>query len=114
MNINDWKSQLRRGTIEYSILILLTQKECYGYEIIKILSEHSGLAVTENTIYPLLRRLEKDDHLTSKWMQNSENTPPRKYYAVTKLGEKYLSAMNDEWDSMVNSIEKIKKGEING
>lgn len=114
MNIDDWKSQLRRGTVEYSVLILLEQKECYGYEIIKILNEYPGLSVSENTVYPLLRRLEKEGFLGAKWIQNVEGSPPRKYYSTTELGEQYLSGMLQEWDLLVGSIEKIKRGEING
>lgn len=112
MNIEDWKSQLRRGTVEYSVLMLLDHKACYGYEIIKILNDYSGLAVSENTVYPLLRRLEKDKILSAKWIQNTAGSPPRKYYQTTTQGKEYLSEMMTEWGLLVDSIQKIQQGDI--
>ena len=56
MNIDDWKTQIKRGTLEFCILLMIRQKPSYGYEIISTLEHYPILAAKENTIYPLLRR----------------------------------------------------------
>ncbi len=114
MNIEEWKSQARRGTLEYAILLILEKKMCYGYEIIKILSNFESLTVTENTVYPLLRRLQKEKYLSAIWKQNSEGVPPRKYYEITENGKEYLNAMDKEWSIIIKSLKSIKKYEGNG
>ena len=56
MNIDDWKSQIKRGTLDFCILLMIRQRPSYGYEIISTLEKYPILAAKENTIYPLLRR----------------------------------------------------------
>ncbi len=114
MNIEDWKTQVRKGTLEYAILLILKENRCYGYEIIKILSEFKGLTVTENTVYPLLRRLQKENFLSSSWKATTEGVPPRKYYEITEDGKDYLKAMDQEWVLIIKSIENIKMYKGNG
>ena len=63
MNIDDWRSQIKRGTLEFSILLMISQGPCYGYEIISRLERRPILAAKESTVYPLLRRLLGDDYL---------------------------------------------------
>ena len=63
LNIEDWKSQIKRGTLAYCVLLLIAQKDSYGYEIINELSKYSIVATKESTTYPLLRQLEKDNCL---------------------------------------------------
>lgn len=108
MNIDDWKSQIKRGTLEYCILLMIQQKPSYGYEIINTLEEYPILAAKENTIYPLLRRLLKEEYISSSWQDSAEGLPPRKYYAITDKGLLYLAAMSEEWDNLLNAISNIK------
>ena len=58
MNLDKWKSQIVRGTLEYCILLMLDKKVYYGYEILQELSKYPIIASTESTVYPLLRRLQ--------------------------------------------------------
>ena len=67
MNLEKWQSQIARGTLEYCILLMLSRKTYYGYEILQELSKYPIIASTESTIYPLLRRLQKDHYLQSVW-----------------------------------------------
>ena len=60
MNLDKWKSQIVRGTLEYCILLMLDKKVYYGYEILQELSKYPIIASTESTVYPLLRRLQKE------------------------------------------------------
>ena len=61
MNLDKWKSQIVRGTLEYCILLMLDKKVYYGYEILQELSKYPIITSTESTVYPLLRRLKKEN-----------------------------------------------------
>jgi PadR family transcriptional regulator PadR len=67
MDMEDWKSHVRRRTLENCILVMLSQKTYYGYEMIQSLSKYPILTTKESTIYPLLRRLEKEQYLKATW-----------------------------------------------
>lgn len=108
MNIEKWKSQIARGTLEYCILLMLSRKTYYGYELLQELSKYPMLASTESTIYPLLRRLQKEGYLQSVWQDSAEGLPPSKYYSLTQEGEEYLSAMTKEWTNLLNAISNLK------
>ena len=114
MNIEDWKSQMKRGTLEYCVLILVSQCDRYGYEIMNELGKYPIVATKESTVYPLLRRLEKDMHLRSYWQETSEGLPPRKYYSITKEGEEYIRQISLEWDNLTFVIENLKGSIKNG
>lgn len=108
MNIEDWKSQMKRGTLEYCVLMLINKKESYGYEMINVLEKYPMLAVKENTIYPLLRRLLKEEYISSFWKESAEGLPPRKYYAMNPKGKEYLEALEKEWEKLLVAISDIK------
>lgn len=110
LNIEDWKSQIKRGTLEYCILLMISKKAYYGYEIISELEKLLMLAAKESTIYPLLRRLLKDGLLSSYWQDTAEGLPPRKYYTITEDGKTYLTAMSAEWQSLLQAIAEISDG----
>ena len=108
MNIDDWKSQIKRGTLEFSILLMIRRKPTYGYEIISALENYPILTAKENTIYPLLRRLQKEEFIMSSWQEGIEGLPPRKYYSITDKGLEYIASMSDEWDNLLAAITEIK------
>lgn len=108
MNLEKWKSQMVRGTLEYCILLMLNRKTYYGYEILQELGKYPIIASTESTVYPLLRRLQKADYLQSIWQDSAEGLPPRKYYSLTPTGKKYLEAMSNEWKNLINAMSKLK------
>ena len=109
MNIEDWKSQIKRGTLEFCILLMISKRAYYGYEIISELDALPILSVKESTIYPLLRRLLKEELLTSSWQETTEGLPPRKYYSITEKGKEYLNAMTNEWNNLLAAISKIQE-----
>ena len=109
MNIEDWKSQIKRGTLEYCILLMIHKRAYYGYEIMSELEKYPILSAKENTIYPLLRRLLKEEFLSSFWQETSEGLPPRKYYSITEKGKEYLEVMSVEWGNLLTAIEGIKE-----
>lgn len=108
MNLDKWKSQIARGTLEYCVLLMLNQKTCYGYEILQELNKYPMLASTESTVYPLLRRLLKENYLESVWKDSAEGLPPRKYYSLTPMGQEYIELMSKEWDNLLQAIEGLK------
>ncbi len=114
MNMDDWKSQIKRGTLEFCILLMIRRRPSYGYEIITELERYPILAAKENTIYPLLRRLLKEGVISSYWQESAEGLPPRKYYSLTATGEEYLASMSGEWENLLAAIEEIKGGHCDG
>lgn len=108
MNLEKWKSQIARGTLEYCILLMLSKKTYYGYEVLQELSEYPIIASTESTVYPLLRRLQKENYLESTWQDSAEGLPPRKYYSLTADGEQYIKAMSEEWTNLLDAISNLK------
>lgn len=108
MNLDKWKSQILRGTLEYCILLMLSKRTYYGYELLQELSRYPIIASTESTVYPLLRRLQKENYLQSTWQDSAEGLPPRKYYSLTPEGEEYVRSMSQEWDKLLNAISDLK------
>ena len=83
MNIENAKSQMRKGMLEYCILLLLERQPAYSSDIIRSLKE-AELLVVEGTLYPLLNRLKREGLLQYRW-EESRMGPPRKYYALTDV-----------------------------
>ncbi|MFD0710743.1 PadR family transcriptional regulator [Paenibacillus sp. GCM10027626] len=113
MNMSEWTSQARRGLLEYSILLLISREARYGYELVTLLNRWESLAVTEGTLYPLLRRLLKEKYIDSFWKE-SESGPPRKYYTLTDSGQHLLSAISLEWNKLSEAIDQLQlyRGDI--
>jgi PadR family transcriptional regulator, regulatory protein PadR len=95
--------ELRRGVIVLAVLSLL-QEEQYGYAVKKQLSDQ-GLDVEEGTLYPLLRRLEAQGLLESKW--RLEEARPRRYYGISAEGKILLPLLKDEWNRIVETMGKF-------
>ena len=102
MNIENLKSQMRKGMLEFCVLLILRRKAAYASELIAALKE-ARLIVVEGTLYPLLTRLKNDGLLAYEW-QESTSGPPRKYYAITPLGEQFLEQLSVSWEEMVTTI----------
>jgi PadR family transcriptional regulator PadR len=96
--------ELRRGTVVMAALATLN-RPTYGYALLETLAD-AGFAVDANTLYPLLRRLEKQGLLTSEW--NTEESRPRKFYRVSPEGRSLLDALLAEWQELHTSIEKLR------
>ena len=104
-------TELRRGSLTLAVLGSLREPR-YGYALLQTLTEQ-GIDIEANTLYPLLRRLESQELLTSDW-DTSENRP-RKYYVVSLKGKQALQQLMQEWERMQKSIATIcGKGESNG
>ena len=86
--------QFKKGVLELVVLISVTQKDMYGYELISEVSEI--IDVNEGTIYPLLKRLTNEKYFETYLKESSEG-PPRKYYHLTASGREYKENLKKEW-----------------
>jgi PadR family transcriptional regulator PadR len=109
MKIENTKAQMRKGILEYCILLVLDGKPLYVSDIIQELKT-AKMIVVEGTLYPLLTRLKNDGLLTYKWEESTQG-PPRKYYELTDEGRNFLKDLHDSWHELVETIDKIKKHE---
>lgn len=107
MNIDNIKSQMRKGYLEHCILLILKNKSAYASDIISELKEVK-LIVVEGTLYPLLTRLKNNELLNYRW-EESPQGPPRKYYEITPKGEKFLQELEAAWLEINDILYKIKE-----
>lgn len=110
MNIENTKAQMRKGVLEFCILSVLKDKEAYTSEILDNL-KNAKLLVVEGTVYPLLTRLKNDGLLNYRW-EESLSGPPRKYYGLTEIGQKFLTELNGTWTELSDAVQLITKQKI--
>lgn len=106
MNIENAKAQMRKGVLEYCILSILKQKDCYASDIINQLKE-SKMIVVEGTLYPLLTRQKNAGLLAYRWEESTQG-PPRKYYSLTEKGTEFLLELDNSWNELVKTVNDIK------
>ena len=104
--VENAKSQMRKGVLEYCILSIINRQEVYTSDILEALRQ-ADLLVVEGTLYPLLSRLKNNGLLKYRW-QESTDGPPRKYFTLTDEGEQLLEALNQEWGIISKAINKLK------
>lgn len=105
--IEQLRLELRRGIVVLAVLRLM-ENASYGYHLIGRLAA-LGLEIEEGTLYPLLRRLEKQGLLQSEW--DTSEARPRKYYRISAAGQDVLAAMTAEWQDNVTVMRRILEGE---
>ena len=96
-------NELRRGTLVLAVLSQLDEPR-YGYSLNQRLVEH-GLDVEQGTLYPLLRRLEKQGLLESEW--SIETSRPRRYYVLNQAGRETLETLVREWQALTQVMERL-------
>jgi PadR family transcriptional regulator, regulatory protein PadR len=104
----DWITQARRGLLEMCVLALIGERPRYGYELVSGLGRWPALTTTDGTLYPLLRRLQKEGHIAAKWQESAEG-PPRKYYRLTPKGEGLLGRVGTEWEKLAQAVTELLK-----
>ena len=95
--------ELRRGCLTLAVLAQL-RVEHYGYTLRKALADQ-GLAIDENTLYPLLRRLEKQGLLTSEWRE--ENKRKKRFYSLSPEGKEIFGQLLEEWNKINQALDII-------
>jgi len=105
--VENIKSQMRKGILEYCILSIINRQEVYTSDILEALRQ-ADLLVVEGTLYPLLSRLKNNGLLKYRW-QESTDGPPRKYFTLTDEGQEILATLNEEWGAISKAITQITK-----
>jgi PadR family transcriptional regulator PadR len=100
----DMNAQFKKGIIELCVLSLLVEEDLYGYAIISRLSEF--IDISENTIYPILRRLTLDGYFET-YLEASTEGAPRKYYKMTEKGFVFYMKLRDEWNAFIGGVYQI-------
>lgn len=101
-NVDNTRSQMRKGMLEYCILLLLRHQPLYANDIIGQLKK-AEMIVVEGTLYPLLNRLKKDGWLKYEWQESTQG-PPRKYYTLTEEGEEALQQLDASWSELATTV----------
>lgn len=111
MNIENTQAQMRKGILEYCILLIIAQQDAYVPDIISKLKA-SKMIVVEGTIYPLLTRLKNTGLLSYRW-EESQQGPPRKYYSITEQGRDFLKELENSWNELTSAVNSIKENHNN-
>jgi DNA-binding PadR family transcriptional regulator len=98
--------ELRRGVVVLAVLSQLREVQ-YGYSLRQALAQR-GMPIEEGTLYPLLRRLEKQGLLASEW--RIEDGPPRRYYHLNDAGEALLAELSTTWNALVATMAGLLEG----
>jgi PadR family transcriptional regulator len=98
-------TQLRKGILELAVMGVLYHERHYGYSLVRVLSERGSIALKEGTIYPILARLDRDGLVGSEWVE-SDQGPPRKYYALTASGRQLFDELSQELDLLVSLVQQ--------
>jgi PadR family transcriptional regulator PadR len=101
--VDHLRLELRRGSLVLAVLAKL-RMEYHGYALSKALAE-SGLEIDENTLYPLLRRLETQQLLVSEW--RVEDKRNKRFYRISEVGQPVLERLVSEWRNINEAIERL-------
>lgn len=101
--------QFKKGVLELCVLSLLHNRDFYGYELVEHISR--DISISEGTIYPLLRKFRNEGYVDT-YLQESQEGPPRKYYKLTTKGNEAYVAMEVEWQSFIEGVNNIIRGEV--
>ncbi|CVH74465.1 Transcriptional regulator PadR-like family protein [Clostridiales bacterium CHKCI006] len=102
-------AQFKKGILDICVLSILEKKEIYGYGLEMEMA--SLMDVSGNTLYPLLRRLEKDDYLDT-YMHVSEQGRRRKYYRITDKGRSHLKELRKDWKAFKEVADRLIGGDV--
>ncbi|MEH7383506.1 PadR family transcriptional regulator [Bacillus sp. JJ1533] len=105
--LNSLMTELRRGTLTLAVLSQLRTPQ-YGYSLVQLL-EGSGISIDQSTLYPLLRRLEKQELVTSSW--DTSESRPRKYYVLSEYGLEIFLQLKKEWIQSSKELYSLLEGE---
>lgn len=105
--------ELSKGSNWMLVLKILSEKDSYGYELIKELERRSenAFSLKEGTLYPILHALEKKGLIESYW-ENSGSARKRKFYHITKKGHTCFEEKQKEWAYFTSSVNKVLKGAV--
>ena len=108
-------SEMLKGVLQGIVLEIINQKEVYGYEIVRRLTQMGFSGMTEGTVYTILMRLERNKYVTIT-KKASELGPPRKFYTLNEQGKSELTLFWGKWNFLKDRVEMLKNqgGNTNG
>ena len=98
--------QLKKGLLEICVLVVLEREDSYGYKLVRDVS--ACIAISESTLYPILKRLEANRCLTTYSVEH--NGRLRKYYRITEQGRARIDAFLAEWQDVMRVYQFIAGG----
>ncbi len=107
MSTENFKTQIRKGLLEFCILQIISREEVYTADIIEEL-KNSSIIVAEGTVYPLLNRLKKLGYIQHVWRESNQG-PPRKYYSITYNGTLHVKELLISWNEIDISVKTLLK-----
>lgn len=96
--------QVKKGIMELVVLSLLMERDMYGYELVEEISNY--IDISEGTIYPLLRRISKEDYVTT-YLKESSSGPPRKYYSISQKGIEAYGDQLKNWQEFTQQVNNL-------
>jgi len=108
-DISHFEAEMNRGFLQILVLVVL-ENAMYGYMMLKKF-EQMGYAVEENTLYPLLRRLEKKEYIKSEW--DVSQGRPKKFYIITDKGKEIRKNVLKIWHEQHKIIDILLEANKN-
>jgi DNA-binding PadR family transcriptional regulator len=105
IDIANLETEMNRGFLQILVLVALENK-MYGYRMIQFFEEH-GYTVEESTLYPILRRFEKNGWVKSEWDLSEER--PKKFYLISPQGRSLREEAISIWNGQHDTLKKIMK-----
>lgn len=99
--------QFKKGVLELCVLVVLSNRDYYGYELVQTISR--SIDISEGTVYPLLRRLTREGYFTT-YIRESGEGPARKYYRISDSGREHKTRLLDEWTRFVRGVDALIGG----
>jgi PadR family transcriptional regulator PadR len=101
-------SQLLKGVLEGCVLLIISQGEIYGYELMQRLHQYGFTTVVGGTLYPLLAKLEKQGDITGT-MKASPDGPDRKYFQLTVSGITACDEFKTQWATLLAQVAAVEE-----
>jgi PadR family transcriptional regulator PadR len=107
MDLDAWKSQLRKGAAELAVLGLLAGEARSGIGLLDALARLPEIGLSDGSIYPLLNRLEREGRIRGQWETPKGGGRGQKLYALTPEGRAALKSMRAAWRGFRDELSSI-------
>lgn len=107
MDIDRWKSQLRKGAVELVVLALLEAKPNTGVALLDAIADYPNVGMSDGTMYPLLQRLEREGRIKGVWQIPDGGDRPLKIYTIKPSGKQALKEMRECWPPFSNDVTRV-------
>jgi PadR family transcriptional regulator PadR len=107
MEMESWKSQLRKGAAELAVLALLGKRDLSGIGLLDALATGPEIGLSDGSIYPLLNRMEREGRIAGAWRTPKDGGRGQKVYRLTPEGRTALKQMSAAWAGFKDQLSKI-------